>query len=118
MRIQVVGAGSWGLALARQLAINGHEVQIWCREEDGPDALRETRQSPVFLPGVKIPESIGVSTETDPDAEMAVLAVPSHVMRTAVREHRFSEATIHVSVAKGIEIQHAALAGRRGGNEQ
>ncbi len=103
MRIQVVGAGSWGLALARRLAINGHEVRIWCREEDGPDALRETRQSPIFLPGIKIPESIEVSTETDPDAEIAVLAVPSHVMRTAVQEHRFSEATIHVSVAKGIE---------------
>lgn len=103
MLIQVVGAGSWGLALARRLAINGHQVRIWCREEDGPDALRETRQSPIFLPGVKIPESIEVSTDTNPNAEMAVLAVPSHVMRTAVQEHPFSGTTIHVSVAKGIE---------------
>lgn len=103
MRIQVVGAGSWGLALTRLLALNGHDVRIWCREEDGPDALRETRESPVFLPGVKIPDSVEVSTETDPDTEMVVLAVPSHVMRRVVEEHPFNDGAIRVSVAKGIE---------------
>ena len=103
MRIQVVGAGSWGLALARLLAQNGHEVRIWCREEDGPDALRESRESPLFLPGVKLPDSVAVSLETDPDAEMAVLAVPSHVMRGVVQANPFASHTIRVSVAKGIE---------------
>jgi glycerol-3-phosphate dehydrogenase (NAD(P)+) len=39
----------------------------------------------------------------DPDADIAVLAVPSHVMRSAIATHRFSDATIRVSVAKGIE---------------
>lgn len=103
MRIQVVGAGSWGLALSRLLALNGHSVRVWCREEDGPDVLRETRESPLFLPGVKLPESVEVSTETDPETEMAVLAVPSHVMRKVVADHPFSSETIRVSVAKGIE---------------
>ena len=87
MRIQVVGAGGWGLAIARLLAMNGHEVGIWCREEDGPDALRETRESPAFLPGVKLPDSVVVSTKSDSEVEMAVLAVPSHVMRAAVQAH-------------------------------
>lgn len=103
MRIQVVGSGSWGLALARLLALNGHDVRVWCREEDGPDELRETRESPVFLPGIKIPEQIEISTETDPDTEMAVLAVPSHVMRKVVEDHPFNANAIRVSVAKGIE---------------
>lgn len=103
MKIQVVGAGSWGLALARLLALNGHDVRVWCREEDDPDSLRETRESLLFLPGVKIPESIEISTETDPDSEIAVLAVPSHVMRTVVERYPFSPDTIRVSVAKGIE---------------
>ena len=58
MYIEVVGAGSWGLALARVLARNGHRVRLWCRDEDGPDQLRATRTSPVYLPGVKLPESI------------------------------------------------------------
>ena len=103
MNIQVVGAGSWGLALARLLASNGHNVRVWCREEDEPDRLRETRESPLFLPGVKLPESVGVSMEHDPDADVAVFAVPSHVMRFVVKAHPFSDATILVSVAKGIE---------------
>lgn len=103
MKIEVVGAGSWGLALARLLALKGHAVRLWAREEDGPDALRATRESPVYLPGVKLPESVEVVTETRPDSDMAVLAIPSHVMRSAVAEHRYSEKTILVSVAKGIE---------------
>lgn len=103
MRVQVVGAGSWGLALARLLALNGNEVSVWCREEDNPDALRETRESPTFLPGVEIPASIDIVTETDPDVDIAVLAVPSHVMRLVVGAHEFSPETIRVTVAKGIE---------------
>ena len=103
MRIQVVGAGSWGLALSRLLALNGHDVRIWCRKEDGPDELRETRESPLFLPGLKLPESVEVSMQIDPETEMAVLAVPSHVMRGVVADHPFSDRTIRVSVAKGIE---------------
>jgi glycerol-3-phosphate dehydrogenase (NAD(P)+) len=103
MFIQVIGAGSWGLAIARLLALNGHRVRVWCREEDGPEQLRTSRMSPVYLPGVRLPESIEISGEHDPDAEIAVLAVPSHIMRQAAAAHRFAEATIRVSVAKGIE---------------
>ena len=103
MTVQVVGAGSWGLALARLLANNGHAVRVWCREEDDPDRLRETRESPDFLPGVKLPDSVVVSLEHDPDSELAVLAVPSHVMRPVLRALSFSDRTIRVSVAKGIE---------------
>ncbi|MCH7959547.1 MAG: NAD(P)-dependent glycerol-3-phosphate dehydrogenase [Candidatus Hydrogenedentes bacterium] len=103
MTVQVVGAGSWGLALARLLANNGHAVRVWCREEDDPDRLRETRESPDFLPGVKLPDSVVVSLEHDPESELAILAIPSHVMRPVLQAHPFSDRTIHVSVAKGIE---------------
>ncbi len=103
MRIQVVGAGSWGLALARVLSLNGHEVHVWCRREDNPDALRETRESPLFLPGVRLPDPVYVSTEIEPDVDMAILAVPSHVMRNVAGTLRFGPETVRVSVAKGIE---------------
>ena len=103
MRIQVVGAGSFGLALARLLADNGHAVRIWCRKEDNPDQLRETRENPTYLPGVKLPASVEVSMDVDPEAEMAVLAVPSHVMRIINERFTFSPKTVRVSVAKGIE---------------
>lgn len=101
--IQIVGSGSWGLALARVLANNGRRVRIWCRPEDNPDQLRETRESPLFLPGVRIPESIVIDTDTDPNAGIAVLAVPSHVMRAVLQQHTFSPGTVRVNVAKGIE---------------
>lgn len=103
MKVQVIGAGSWGLALARLLANNGHAVRLWCREEDGPDELRRTRRSPLYLRDMVLPESVDVGIETDPNADMAVFAVPSHVMRAAARSHGFSSSTIRVSVAKGIE---------------
>lgn len=103
MYIQIVGAGSWGLALARVVALNGHRVRLWCREEDGPEQLRAARTSPVYLPGVKLPESIEIVRDDDPSVDIAVFAVPSHIMRAAVGAHKFSEKTIRVSVAKGIE---------------
>lgn len=103
MKIQVMGSGSWGLALARMVALNGHDVSVWCRQEDNPDALRETREAPDFLPGIKIPDSIDIVTETDPNVDMVVLAVPSHVMRIVLENHSFSPETIRINVAKGIE---------------
>lgn len=103
MKIQVIGAGSWGLALARVLANNGHDVRLWCRETANAEALRETRESKVFLPGVLLPDSISISHEFDPDAEIAVFSVPSHAMREVATAHLFSPGTIRVNVAKGIE---------------
>lgn len=103
MDVQVVGSGSWGLALARLLATNGHRVRLWARDEDGPDILRDERRSPHYLSGVTLPADIEVARETDPDAEAAVLAVPSHAMRAVVEAHPFSPQTIRINVAKGIE---------------
>lgn len=103
MRIQIIGGGSWGLALARLLAVNGHDVRLWCREEDGPDELQRTRLSPRYLPGTELPPSIAVLPETDAAADIAVFAAPSHAMRLAADRFRFGPETIRVNVAKGIE---------------
>lgn len=103
MRVQIVGAGSWGLALSRLLANNGHSVRIACREEDGPEMLRTERRSPHYLPGIILPPSIVIDAEVDPDSDMIVLAVPSHAMRGVASRLTFSPKTILVNVAKGIE---------------
>lgn len=103
MQIQVIGGGSWGLALTRVLALNEHNVQLWCRPEDDPDSLRETRESKKFLPGVFLPESVFIAPEVNPDAEMVVYAVPSHAMRAVVPRFIFNGHPVRVSVAKGIE---------------
>jgi glycerol-3-phosphate dehydrogenase (NAD(P)+) len=103
MFIQVIGAGSWGLALSRVLALNGHDVSIWCRPEDKPDELERNRQSSIYLPGVTLPDNVQVTTECEMGAEMAVYAVPSHVMRSVVELFPLSPKAIRVNVAKGIE---------------
>jgi len=104
MNIQVIGAGGWGLALARRLAFNGQAVRLWCRNADSADALRGTRENSALLPGVHLPESVEIAPDIYPDAELAVYAVPSHAMRHAAQTLRFSPRTVRVSVAKGIEI--------------
>lgn len=104
MRIQMIGAGSWGLALARLLALNGHEVAVNCRKEDKPEEMQRTRRNETFMPGIDIPESITFSSKDyHQDAELAVYAVPSHVMRKMVKRFDFDRTTVHVNVAKGIE---------------
>jgi glycerol-3-phosphate dehydrogenase (NAD(P)+) len=103
MNIQVIGAGSWGLALARLLALNGHQTSLWCRDEDKPDELRDTRHSAFFLRDVAMPDNLDVVREVDPDVDIAVFAVPSHVMRIVAKQYPLSANTIRVSVAKGIE---------------
>jgi len=103
MRVQVIGGGSWGLALTRLLALNNHTVRLWCRSEDDPETLRETRESKAYLPGVLLPESVDIEATVDRDAEMVVYAVPSHAMRAVVPQFSFDRDPIRVSVAKGIE---------------
>lgn len=103
MRIQIIGGGSWGLALTRLLALNQHDVRLWCRSEDDPDSLRRTRESRRYLPGVLLPDSVTIEQSVDHDADMVVYAVPSHAMRAVVPQFAFHEAAVRVSVAKGIE---------------
>lgn len=103
MRIQIIGAGSWGLALARVLGINGHDVHMWCRPEDKPEELQRNRRSSIYLADVFLPDTVIVSTEYRGGEDIVVYAVPSHVMRALVTRFPASSATIRVNVAKGIE---------------
>lgn len=103
MNIQVIGAGSFGLALTRLLANNGHAVRLWCRREVQHEELCRTRESATYLPGIKIPESVEISRTVMDDPDLALLAVPSHAMRSVAAEFHFAERTVRVNVAKGIE---------------
>ena len=87
-RISVLGAGSWGTALALLLHNNGHEVILWSALGEEIDVLREKRENVSKLPGVKIPEAIDITTDLERslrDADVAVLAVPSPYIRSTCK---------------------------------
>lgn len=103
MKIQVMGAGGWGIALARHLAHAGHFVSLWARNPNKAERLRNLRQDQDLLPDIILPEPVVVSTEPMYDVEMVVYAVPSQALKQVLNDFPFTEKVIHVSVSKGIE---------------
>lgn len=107
-KIGVIGAGSWGVALAWLLHNNGHEVEVWSVLEDEIEMLKTKREHIDKLPGVKLPEDMEFTTDlskaTD-DKEVIIMAVPSQVTRKVAQNMKefIKDGQIIVSVAKGIE---------------
>lgn len=104
----VIGAGSWGTALALLLHHNGHRVTLWSALADEVTLLQTKRENPDKLPGVKLPEDMTVTAdlrEAVAGQDMLVLAVPSPFVRSTAHQMRelVSAGQIIVNVAKGIE---------------
>lgn len=116
-RIGVVGAGSWGTALANLLAIQGFKIDLWVFEEEVRDQIRESRENRVFLPGVTLSENLFPTTDIAAvavDKDLLLVVVPSHLVReTAARfAGTVSAETVVVSASKGIENKtHLTLSG-------
>jgi glycerol-3-phosphate dehydrogenase (NAD(P)+) len=109
MRSAVLGAGSWGTALASVLAGKGFPTMLWGRDAAVVDAVTRTHQNPRYHPGVALPPALGATTDLArglEGAELVVLAVPSHALRqVAIEAKRLIHAGVPlVSVAKGIEV--------------
>lgn len=109
-KISILGAGSWGTALALLLCNNGHEVMLWSALEDEVKMLREKREHASKLPGVRLPESIEITFDLEKTMaapDVAVLAVPSPFTRsTAAQMAPFvRDGQKIVNVAKGVEEQ-------------
>ncbi|MBC8572335.1 NAD(P)H-dependent glycerol-3-phosphate dehydrogenase [Jingyaoa shaoxingensis] len=107
-RIGILGAGSWGTALAILLHDNGHDVTVWSIHEKEVEMLNTTRRHESKLPGVEIPEGILFTTdmkETMSDKDVCVLAVPSPFIRSTCQKMKsyVRAGQIIVNVAKGIE---------------
>lgn len=85
--VSVVGAGAWGTTLARHLAQKGLSVNLWAFEPKTVESIKATRQNSLYLPGVSLPENIQPSSELSvviQNAELLILTVPSHAMRTTI----------------------------------
>ena len=107
-KIGVVGAGSWGTALAQLLALKGYAVDLWVYEPDIKRQIQEQRENKTFLPGVSLSPNIipsNVMAEVVTGKDMVVIVVPSHHVRDIAGEisSHISGDTILVSASKGIE---------------
>ena len=106
--ISIIGAGSWGMALAVLLHGNGHRLTVWSALPQEVEELSVSREQKDKLPGVKLPEDIRVTGELKEAVcgnEVLVLAVPSIYVRSTAKEMApfVTKGQIVVCVAKGIE---------------
>lgn len=107
-RIGVIGAGSWGTALANLLATKGYLIDWWVFEEDLCRQLAQYRENDVFLPGITLSENLRPTNDLAAvvqDKDLIVIVVPSHVVRelaTRMAPHLAPHAIL-VSASKGIE---------------
>ena len=114
-KIAVIGAGSWGTAVAVLLAEKGFSVFLWARDDKLAGSAQSLRHNPCYLKSVSFPENIEVSSDVAyvlKGAEVVALVVPSHGMRDVVRrlKNYLDISSIIVSLTKGIEIDtHARM---------
>lgn len=110
MTATVLGAGSWGTALAILLARNGHDVTLWGRDAEEIHALTSVRENMHYLPGFALPEGVHPVTGSDelPESDLWVVAVPSGAVRSVMP--RITGAGPLVAIAsKGLEAGSAKL---------
>ena len=87
--VAVLGAGSWGTALAIQFARAGHPTRLFSRDPAHAAAMSATRSNERYLPGAKFPESLEVHTDLGSAVRAAhavILAVPSHALRSMLEQ--------------------------------
>ncbi len=106
--ICVIGAGGWGIALAKLLADKGEQVTLWCHGAENFQEIQRTRQSSAYLAGIILPQAVRI-TRSLADAVaghfLIICAVPSHAVREVMARaalQSFPESLV-VCAAKGLE---------------
>jgi glycerol-3-phosphate dehydrogenase (NAD(P)+) len=107
-RVAVIGAGSWGTALALVAARNGHQVTLWAREPEIARGIQTERRNPFYLSDIRLSENIRGTTSLEEaldGCDFALIVVPSHAMREVVRGMRqhLDPSLVLVSATKGVE---------------
>lgn len=108
MKVGIVGAGSWGIALSVLLCKNGSDVTVWSILPDEIEMLKREREHKSKLPGVAIDEKVVFTTDlekTVTENDVLVMAVPSPFVRSTSKSMKpfVKDGQIIVNVAKGIE---------------
>ena len=106
--LAIVGAGSWGTALAIVLAPRFARIRLWVYEKDLAARMRETRVNDLYLPGFRLAENIAVETglcAALPGAQMVLSVMPSHLVRPIYAQMLpyLHPSMVFVSATKGLE---------------
>lgn len=108
MKLTVIGAGSWGSALAELAGRCGHDVMLWAHDPKVAEAIAETRSNPVYLPAAQFPASVRVTNSLAEAAAFSptvLMVTPSHHYRNVFGEllTHYDAAVDVISATKGIE---------------
>jgi glycerol-3-phosphate dehydrogenase (NAD(P)+) len=112
--VTILGAGSWGTALAIQFARSGRPTRLWGRNPDSLRAIGATRRNERYLPTAEFPESLSVESSLPAalsGARDALVAVPSHAFRSLLEDLKphLSAATRLAWATKGFELNTGKL---------
>ena len=107
-KIGIVGAGSWGTALALLLAENRAQVRLWAHSSSVADELVSRRTNETYLPGVRLPPNVYATGNLFDalDAELALIVTPSKAVREVAAQIGLLKPdpkTVFVSCTKGME---------------
>jgi len=114
-KIAIIGAGSWGTALAHALAGAGHDVRLWAYEQEVAASINKRRENDVFLPGILLPENIIPTNDLAfalANVECVLTVMPSHVCLSLYERMLpyLSPDMLLVSATKGIDTkQHMRM---------
>ena len=108
MKIGVIGAGSWGTALAKLLADNGNDVEIWAFEKELVESINARHENDIYLPGFRLPDNLTATNdihEAVHGKELILSVPPSHVVRQVISQiaNEIPVGVPIVSASKGIE---------------
>ena len=106
--IAVLGAGSWGTALALSLLSKGHRVNMWMKDEEQYDSLISTRCNTKYLPDVMLPQEMNLYTKLEEaieGTEVILIVVPTQAVRGVIRSAKafIKPSQIIVNASKGLE---------------
>ena len=112
VRFAIVGAGAWGTAIAIHLARRGQSATLVTRRSEHAVGMQLARENRDYLPGVKLPETLAVTSDLQAglsEAQVALIASPSHALRDWSRQIRTvqlgqSRLQLLISLVKGLEV--------------
>jgi glycerol-3-phosphate dehydrogenase (NAD(P)+) len=106
--VAVIGAGSWGTALALLLHGNGAAVTVWGHDIESIAKIRDLHENQIYLPGVRLPEAVQFTSELESinHADLVLVVVPSRAMReiaSRLNTIGLKKNTLLLSCTKGVE---------------